>query len=491
MNKRNYKYVVYFIAITIVTTIAVQLYWNYREYQINKQNLISKVQMSLDNSVEAYFANLTKSGIITFTSSDPINSNGKVDTIIVSTNSRRGFRKKIDSTLQKIARQEGEKPILMKRYPNGQYPFFTANKAFPQNIDSLISKVIVSISRDTLDLQKLDSYLIDELKRNKIDVTYALKYQYVKRHFPGDSTTSNTIDYRLENFPEKHLKTVSKSTFLPHRSTLELLFTNETAILLKNSMISILLSLLLSISIIASLLYLLKTIYKQKQLAEVKNDLINNITHEFKTPIATISTAMEAMKNFNALEDKTKTENYISIADSQVQKLNIMVEKILETAALNQEDLVLTKKPTDIGNCIEETIEKYKIINPDKTFKFNNSLGDATLNLDKFHFENAVGNIIDNAVKYGGNTISVELSSLNEKIIVLIKDNGNGIHKTQKDKVFEQFYRIPTGNTHNVKGFGIGLYYTKNIIEKHGGKVDIIYDKNNNTLFKIELLNEQ
>jgi two-component system phosphate regulon sensor histidine kinase PhoR len=247
---------------------------------------------------------------------------------------------------------------------------------------------------------------------------------------------------------------------------------------------------LLSISIIASLLYLLKTIYKQKQLAEVKNDLINNITHEFKTPIATIATAMEAMKNFNALEDKTKTENYISIADSQVQKLNIMVEKILETAALNQEDLVLNKKPTDIGNCIEETIEKYKIINPDKTFKFNNSLSETHLNIDKFHFENAIGNIIDNAVKYGGNTISVELSSINNKVIVLIKDNGNGIHKTQKDKVFEQFYRIPTGNTHNVKGFGIGLYYTKNIIEKHGGKVNIVYDKNNNTSFKIELLNE-
>jgi len=488
MNKRNYKYVVYFIGITIITTIAVQLYWNYREYQINKQNLISKVQLSLDNSVEAYFANLTKSGIITYSSSDAINSNGKLDTIIVSTNSRRGFRKKIDSTLQNIARKEGEKPILMKRSWDGQYPFFTANNAFPKNIDSLISKVIVSISRDTLDLKKLNSYLIEEFDRNNINVNYGLKFNYRYRD-ANDSIVKKTKEFNLKNFPEKYLTATSKSTFL-HRNKLELFFTNETKTLLRDSFISILLSLLLSISIIASLLYLLKTIYKQKQLAEVKNDLINNITHEFKTPIATIATAMEAMKNFNALEDKTKTENYIAIADAQVQKLNIMVEKILETAALNHEDLVLNKKPTSIGNCIEEIIEKYKIINPDKTFNFNNSLSETHLNLDKFHFENAVGNIIDNAVKYGGNIISVELSSINNKVIVLIKDNGNGIHKTQKDKVFEQFYRIPTGNTHNVKGFGIGLYYTKNIIEKHGGKVNIVYDKNNNTLFKIELLNE-
>jgi len=489
MNKRNYKYVVYFIVITIITTIAVQLYWNYREYQINKQNLISKVQLSLDNSVEAYFANLTKSGIITFTSIDSMNSKEKIDTIIVSTNSRRSIRKKIDSTIQNIANQEKDKPILLKRPWNNQYPFFTANQAFPQNIDSLISKVFVSIVGDTLDLEKLDTYIIDEFNRNKINVDYALKYSYRHRD-QRDSIIQKTNTYRLENFPEKYLQTASNSTFLPHRSRLELLFTNETASLLRSSFISIFLSLLLSISIIASLVYLLKTIYKQKQLAEVKNDLINNITHEFKTPIATISTAIEALKNFNALEDKTKTEKYISIANSQITKLNVMVEKILETAVLNQEDLVLDKIPVNIDDSINEIIEKYKMINPSKTFIFKNSLHNTLLNLDKFHFENAIGNIIDNAAKYGGKTITIELSAKNKKTIILIKDNGNGIHKTQKDKVFEQFYRIPTGDTHNVKGFGIGLFYTKNIIEKHGGNVNIVYDINNNTLFKIELPNE-
>jgi len=326
MNKRNYKYVVYFIVITIITTIAVQLYWNYREYQINKQNLISKVQLSLDNSVEAYFANLTKSGIITFTSIDSMNSKEKIDTIIVSTNSRRGIRKKIDSTIQNIANQEKDRPILLKRPWNNQYPFFTANQAYPQNIDSLISKVFVSIVGDTLDLEKLDTYIIDEFNRNNIHVDYALKYRYRHRD-QRDSIIQKTNTYRLEDFPKKYLQTASNSTFLPHRSRLELLFTNETASLLRSSFISILLSLLLSISIIASLVYLLRTIYKQKQLAEVKNDLINNITHEFKTPIATISTAIEALKNFNALEDKSKTENYISIANSQIPKLNGMVKK--------------------------------------------------------------------------------------------------------------------------------------------------------------------
>ena len=130
------------------------------------------------------------------------------------------------------------------------------------------------------------------------------------------------------------------------------------------------------------------------------------------------------------------------------------------------------------------------MIHSEKIVRFKNTLKTCNLNLDKFHFENALGNIIDNAIKYGGNEITVALTSTKTGIVLLIKDNGNGIHKSQKEKVFEQFYRIPMGNTHNVKGFGIGLYYTKKIIEKHGGNIHIIYDENNNTLFKIELLNE-
>ncbi|OGS70963.1 MAG: hypothetical protein A3F91_11075 [Flavobacteria bacterium RIFCSPLOWO2_12_FULL_35_11] len=483
MDKKNYKWVVYFIGVTIFTTIAVQVYWNYREYELNKQNLISNVQQSLDNSVEAYFANITKSGIITFTSP---NSKDITDTIVVSTNSKWGLRKKVDSTLQNIAKQKNQKPLFINSQRN--HAFFTPNDVIPKNIDSLISKVFISISRDTLDLAKLDTYLAEEFKRTHIGIDYALKYDYFQWR-SDDNFDKKTIDYKLENFPEKHLTVVSKSTYLPHRSHLELRFTNETAILLKNSFISILLSLILSISIIASLVYLLKTIYKQKQLAEVKNDLINNITHEFKTPIATISTALEAMKNFNALDDKVKAEKYISIANSQVANLNVMVEKILETAALTHQQLALNKQPIVVAELIALVIANYKISAPEKTINFKNNIGDAVLNLDKFHFGNAIGNIIDNALKYGGKTIDVEMSSIKNTVEIVIKDSGNGIPRNQKDKVFEQFYRIPTGNTHNVKGFGIGLYYTKNIIEKHGGSISIVYDAKNATLFKIILPN--
>lgn len=431
---------------------------------------------------------MTRSGIITFNTKDGENSEDKTDTIIVSTGSRYGFRKKIDSTLQSFVKNDSlGKPLMIKDFRNEAYPFFTPDRNFPKNLDSLISKVVVSISRDTLDLNRLNTYLSTELERNNIDVTYGLKFTYRQR-ISKDSITEKHKEFNLKNIPEKHLTAVSKSTFL-HRSKLELFFTNETTTLLKASFISVLLSLLLSISIIASLVFLLKTIYKQKQLAEVKNDLINNITHEFKTPIATISTVLEALKSFNVLDDKTKSEKYISMASLQVNKLNEMVEKILETATINQEELALKKELVNISELFEYVIAEFKLTSPEKTINFKNNIGNTIVNLDKFHFENAIVNIIDNAVKYGGNKVNIELNTSNNSIEIIIKDNGNGIPKSEKDHVFKQFYRIPTGNTHNVKGFGIGLFYTKSIIEKHGGTIHIIYDKNNNTLFKITLPN--
>ncbi len=332
MNKSNYKWVVAFISVTILITIAVQVYWNIKEFEQNKQNLINRVQLSLDNSVETYFANLTKSGIITYSSGAKNSKIEQSDTVIVKTNSRWEFRKKMDSTLQIIAKKDSKKPLLINNH-NYQSPIYTADRSIPKNIDSLISKVFVSISRDTLDLKKLDSYLVKEFNRNNINISYALKHDY-RRRIKHDSFADSSIGLNLKHFPKKHLTALSRSTFLPHSSNLELYFTHDKGVLLRNSLLSLFLSFLLSLSIIASLVYLLKTIYKQKQLSEVKNDLISNITHEFKTPIATISTVLEAMKNFNVLDDKVKSEKYISIAHLQVEKLGFMVEKILETASL-------------------------------------------------------------------------------------------------------------------------------------------------------------
>tara|TARA_R110002073_G_scaffold57778_4_gene146772 strand:- start:196371 stop:197849 length:1479 start_codon:yes stop_codon:yes gene_type:complete len=491
MNKKKYTNVLYFIGITIVLTIVVQVYWNYKEYQRTKQNLFSKVQLSLDNSVEAYFAQLTRSGIITFTSHDTINATEKIDTIVVQNASRKNLRKKLDSTLQNIAKLDNQRPLLIKSPRNDKedndYPFYTVDKSFPKNIDSLISKVFISISKDTIDLAKLDGFISQEFARNKIDVTYAIKYNYQTRQ-DNDSILNKTSEYKISGLPKNHLKTISKSTFLPYKSSLELLFTNSTFSLLKNSFISILLSLLLSACIIASLIYLLRTIYKQKQLDEVKNDLISNITHEFKTPISTIGVALESIKNFNVIEDQKKTKMYLDMSSSQLEKLNIMVERLLETATLDSSNLELKKEEINITDLLQGVVSKHQMQVNNKTITYSPNGEDVFAKVDVFHFENAISNILDNALKYGGNTISVHLNQDAEAFNIEISDNGNTLTKDSKERIFEKFYRVPKGNTHDVKGFGIGLYYVKKIVEKHIGSVDLDL-KNKLTTFKISLPN--
>ena len=443
--------------------------------------------MSLDNSVEAYFANLTRSGIVTFAG---IGSE-KIDTIVVKTSSRRNLRKKLDSTLQNIAEIDTQRPLLIKtpynRDNNSEYPFYTADKLFPKNIDSLISKVFISISRDTLDLNKLDNYLSSEFKRNNINVKYALKYQYQAR-INRDSTAKKIIGFNLNNIPEDYLQTISKSTFLPRRSSLELLFIDDTFGLLKSSFISIILSFLLSLCIIASLIYLLKTIYQQKQLAEVKNDLISNITHEFKTPISTIGVALESINNFKVIEDKEKTKSYIEMSTNQLSKLNIMVEKLLETASLDSNNLELNIEEVNIIELVQAIVDKHKIQANNKKINFSSSIETLISKVDIFHFENAINNILDNAIKYGGDVISIHLKQNSTHYEIEISDNGNTLTNDSKEKIFEKFYRVPKGNTHDVKGFGIGLYYAKKIIEKHAGTVRLDL-KNKLTTFKVSLPN--
>ena len=166
-----------------------------------------------------------------------------------------------------------------------------------------------------------------------------------------------------------------------------------------------------------------------------------------------------------------------------------MVEKLLETATLDSEQLILKKETIDVVETIEKLVTKHQFLNSEKKISFSTNLKPIYINVDVFHFENVVSNLIDNAVKYGGNLIEININSILNITEISIADNGLGIDKNQQEKIFDKFYRVPKGNTHDVKGFGIGLYYSKKIIEKHTGTLSLSSTKNN-TIFKINLPNE-
>ena len=511
MNDKRYRWILYTIVAVIVATIGIQVYWNYKNYQTNKQQLINEVQISLDKAVDDYYAALaerTTFGI--FLEGDQQKNawdeGGKLDEFLKNIDESEKEFTNLDSlsdanNIEGITILKGFRADSMEVEHDKVHPSISPD-AFKQKIDSLntqnkgidiskiemlTSKIVISINNDSLNINEVDSLVSIELKRKNLSDDYKLYFDEgkINRKFPSNmfETLSDSVFQQIGI-----LSTTSKSTFLPKESTLLIGFTNETRTILKRILGGILISTLLVLAVISCLFYLLKIIKHQKQLAEVKNDLISNITHEFKTPIATISVALESIKNFNVIEDKEKTKKYINMSSEQLSKLNIMVEKLLETATLDSDSLELNKKSVDIIELVNSVVNRYKIQFTDKEFNTSFKVESLLVNVDVFHFENALNNILDNAVKYGGDIISIDLVPKEKGLDILISDNGNSLTKANKERIFEKFYRVPKGNTHDVKGFGIGLYYTKTIIDKHNGSITLDLNKNLTT-FKITLPN--
>ncbi|MCB0457063.1 MAG: HAMP domain-containing sensor histidine kinase [Flavobacteriaceae bacterium] len=482
MNALREKRILYFIATVIVATLCIQVYWNYKNYQAGRQQFINDVQTSLDNAVDQYYTQLATNSSFKFIGdtihfsekrnfsqfSFKTDSLFKIDTLSKGLSIFKSHFKDslgINISIHDSGASKSRSTHLLKFIDSVNNP-----------VEILSSKIMVSFSEDELSLHKIDSLLKEELTRKNIEVDYGLST--ATPFGKGESL-------RPEMIEKAPLETSSKSPFFLHGTTLSIHFSNITFLVLKRNLLGILLSFLLVSGVIASFLYLLKIIRQQKQLAELKNDLISNITHEFKTPIATIGVALEALQNFNKENDTEKKQRYTKISREQVDKLNVMVEKLLETATLDSEALTLKLEPCNLVALVEKAIQKEAFITKEKTLHFYTSTDAITLPLDVFHFENAINNIIDNALKYGGDTITISLQKREHTVEIAISDSGNSLNETQKKQLFEKFYRIPRGNTHDVKGFGIGLYYTKKIIEKHQGTIELIPQPH--TTFKITL----
>ena len=544
MNTQKYQWLFYLITATIIATIGVQFYWNYKNYEENKRQVTNEIQLSLDNAVEEYYSSLAKSDFLTIIDNNsnsvaifknPLNlikeksyksksigniinkikpnnsekekprasinnlkftfdenlSKEKIDSMMISA---KDFVIEFNSNLDSLNNKKKDSVEVLNQITDKKKGFNLnsdgANKVLKyfrgkKAADSLkliknLKPIFISFLDQSVEYEKIDSLIEIQLQKKGIELTTSF------HHLKNDTLFHQTKDSLLAT--EKN-SLRSKSTFVKDNEAFKLVYDNPSIVALKRSSFGIFLSLLLSLAVISSLFYLLKIINQQKELAAIKNDLISNITHEFKTPIATISAAIEAIKNFNVLEDPEKTSKYLLMSSIQINKLHQMVEKLLETAMLDSEQLVLKKETVDIVDIAEKVVYKHQILAHKKELSFSTTLQSCYANIDVFHFENVISNLIDNAVKYGGNQIEMNIRSVLNTIEITVVDDGNGIEKNQKEKIFDKFYRVPKGNTHDVKGFGIGLYYSKKIIEKHEGVIGLTSDKSK-TIFKITIPNE-
>ena len=503
MNAKKQHWSLYFITATIVLTIAVQLYWNYNNYVDNKQRVKNEIQSSLDIAIDEYYSDLSKSNFFASIDYDSINSKSSflkdfwneninsskskvsISSISIITDNPEEY-KKIPKLLDSIVlnnslgiKFDGEK--FIPKTSNRSQHLFLRGKHKTDSIKLLkgIQSVAIALNNDEINFTRLDSIFTNQLSKKGIKTPHYLVL-LEKNITVGESNKAKNIELSLFSN--------SKSTFLRPDQNLRAYYEDPTIEALKKSSTGILLSLLLSLSVIFCLIYLSKIISTQKELAEIKNDLINNITHEFKTPIATISTAVEAIESFNVVDNKEKTKQYAAISAFQLKKLHQMVEKLLETATLDSESLLLQKETTNIVDLIAKIAKKFELLTK-KDIKFRTNIDSKILKIDRFHFENAISNLVDNAIKYGGDNIEVNLNSVLNVTEISVADNGKGMDKSQQERIFDKFYRVPKGNTHDVKGFGIGLYYTQKIIEKHNGSINVSSNFDN-TIFKLQIPNE-
>ncbi|WP_396212375.1 sensor histidine kinase [Flavobacterium sp.] len=251
------------------------------------------------------------------------------------------------------------------------------------------------------------------------------------------------------------------------------------------------LSIIFTLIIIIAYSSALSQLIKQRQISEIKTDFINNMTHEFKTPIATINLALDAIKNPKVIDDHEKVKRYLQMIRDENKRMHAQVENVLRISKLEKRELEINKENNNVHDIIKEAIEHVNLIIEDRQGKIITHLDAtrATALLNDVHFTNVIVNILDNAIKYSPNSPIIDLYTENVKdfIIIKIKDHGLGMSKIAQKRIFEKFYREHTGDIHNVKGHGLGLSYVKRIVEDHNAQIFVESEKGKGSTFIIKL----
>jgi two-component system, OmpR family, phosphate regulon sensor histidine kinase PhoR len=325
--------------------------------------------------------------------------------------------------------------------------------------------------QDSLRLTEIDSAYTTVLKNEKIIIPFSIL----------QLDSANNSDEPVFN---------EVTVGLAHPVTYKLKTGNTFPYLLKQIIQPILFSILLLGITILSFVLLYRNLLKQQRLAELKNEFISNITHELKTPIATVGVAIEALKNFNAMDNPQRTKEYLDISSNELQRLSLLVDKVLKLSMFEKKEIELKYEPLNLKDIVDEVTASLRLQLEKNNAKVSvTQNGDLNLQGDRLHLLSVVFNLVDNAIKYsnGDPSIQIGLSGDEQNVELIIKDNGIGIPQEYQNKVFEKFFRVPAGDTHNTKGYGLGLSYVTQVVNKHNGIISVDSQPGTGTKFIIIL----
>jgi two-component system, OmpR family, phosphate regulon sensor histidine kinase PhoR len=366
-----------------------------------------------------------------------------------------------------------------------QQLFAINNTPSPANnpVKQVSTNYYVVIMNSEIDAPLLEFLLTTEFeKRNiKADFEYGIYDCTHEKMVYGDYVSLKESNGKIEkrtNLPKWATASYYFGVQFPNRESQIL---NQMGIWSFSSVVLLL--------VIVFFAYTLFVILKQKRLSEIQKDFINNMTHEFKTPIATIAVSTEVLKSPAILQQPERLHNYTTIIENENNRLKQHVERVLQMARLEKEEVSLKREELNFYEILDAVINamSLNITEGNGRITTNYYAVQATVLADKHHVTNVVSNLIDNAVKYCDHTPEIIVRTHNEAnyFVLQIIDNGIGISPENQKKIFQKFYRVPTGNVHNVKGFGLGLNYVKQIVEAHRGRISVQSKEGNGSTFTI------
>ena len=468
--------------------IAFQAYWINNALELSKTQFSRNVRESLvqvaDRLEEQEAMRLTQN---TFVFYSQVSDSGKINVQrhagvknLAQTNGTFEFDAEKDTLLFLSSTVEGSK--LKKKV---------------ELIDVAVQRFITTEQKDIRDRVKeeqLDSLLSTALSENGISTSYV--YGIIER--PDKITESDTEKIILASraqSPPDVLNSEFRATLFPNdiqgtNHFLAVYFPNQSAYVLRQIAMTLAASILFIGIILGSFIYTMKVIGRQKKLSEMKSDFINNMTHEFKTPIATISLATQVLSEPDVNNKADARQKYINVIRDENERLSRQVERVLETARMAGNESFLVRRHISLNDLVRESADTFAAVNP---VDLNLSLKAEPdkIDADEHHIRNVINNLLENAVKYSADACRVEISTLNKagRLELSVKDHGIGIAASDLSHIFDSFYRVPTGNRHDVKGFGLGLSYVKHIVELHGGVITVNSRPGSGSEFIISLPN--
>lgn len=381
-----------------------------------------------------------------------------------------------------IATSDSGLDVLLKKQDSLKELLLSIQQGIHAGVDAYID----------VNLQRYDSLLTNVLKEHNIQIPHHTLLIYTGRNVDSTTLYMDTIGMagdssyipspqaiRYDYDINRHRSQQYQLTFEPINS------------LVWQQMIGILTTSFIILLILGfSFWFLIRTLLRQKTLEEMKSDFTNNITHELKTPIAVAYAANDALLNFNKAEEKTKRDQYLRISQEQLQRLSGLVEQILSMSMEHRKTFRLHLEEVNLKELIIPLVEQHQL-KADKPVRITLEIEPESLALvvDRTHFSNIISNLIDNAVKYSKECADIVIRSrqTEQKVTISVIDKGIGIPLDKQKHIFDKFYRIPTGNLHNVKGYGLGLFYVKSMTEKHGGTITVKSEPGKGSIFTITL----